>query len=155
MLKKIRTKIVNVAFHPPSICLLGSNPLASLSWSEECHTFVTIPPGTPSYDWPFGVLAIWLSQLARAVAVADWRGILKCKVRKERNRSHASNDPIILPMYVLLWCNLDWDMNCALSTKIGRLTPLHSSSVLTTRTPQSKSECPPKYFVPWSANDEA
>lgn len=94
------TRIANVAFHPPSICCRGSKPQASLGCRDECQTLLTTPPGTPSKVWLTGVLATASNHCARIVAEADWRGTLRCKVLKERRRSHDSSEPITLPRNV-------------------------------------------------------
>lgn len=41
-----------VAFHPPSIWTLGSNPRASVPCKLECHTFSMTPAGIPSNPLP-------------------------------------------------------------------------------------------------------
>lgn len=102
---EIPTRMAKVAFQPPSICLLGSNPLASFCCSEECQTLLITPPGTPSNDSPTGVVAMQWSHCASEVAVADWRGILRCRVFRDRRSSHASIFPITLPKNVRSWNN--------------------------------------------------
>ena len=42
-----------MAFQPPSICLLGSHPLASLPCRLECHTLSITPAGIPSAAFPY------------------------------------------------------------------------------------------------------
>jgi hypothetical protein len=68
-----RTRMEKVAFQPPSIWALGSQPRASAPWSDACHVWMTMPPGTPSYVWPLGVLATRASHCARTVAFCDCR----------------------------------------------------------------------------------
>ena len=42
-----------VAFHPPSIWTLGSNPRASVPCKLECQTFSMTPAGIPSNALPY------------------------------------------------------------------------------------------------------
>lgn len=42
------TKMAKVGFHPPSSCVFGSKPRASLPCKLECHTFSITPAGIPS-----------------------------------------------------------------------------------------------------------
>lgn len=86
------TRKLNVALHPPSICLLTSH-VADLACRLEWKTFVMMPPCSPSHSSPFGIWDTWSSHRASSVAVCDWRGTRRWSVRKERNNSHASSDP--------------------------------------------------------------
>lgn len=97
------TIIANVALYPPSICLSGVNPCASDFWSDEWYTISIRPAGIPSWEPPPEAK---FNQVTSAVAVWDWRGTRRCRVRKERNKSHASSDPITFPHWVLVSNNL-------------------------------------------------
>jgi hypothetical protein len=143
------TRIANVAFQPPCICVFGSNPCSSGPCNAECHTLYIVPPGIPSYISPTGVLETEFNHWARSVAEADWRGTRRCKVLKERRSNHDSSEPIMLPRKVRSL----WSYNhlvrwwSGISEHHEGLTWFQDSRVLTTKMPASKSECPPKYFV--------
>ena len=142
------TRIAKVAFQPPCICVFGSNPRSSGPCNAECHTLDTVPPGLPSYVLPTGVCETASNHWASSVADADWRGTRRCKVLKERRSNQDSSEPIMLPKKV----RSRWSCNHHVRVKRFRndkvLTWSQASRVLTTKMPASKSECPPKYFVP-------
>ena len=94
------TRIANVAFQPPCICVFGSNPRSSGPCNAECHTLDTVPPGIPSYVFPTGVFETVSNHWASSVAEADWRGTRRCKVLKERRSNQDSSEPIMLPKKV-------------------------------------------------------
>ena len=94
------TRIANVAFQPPCICVFGSNPRSSGPCNAECHTLDTVPPGIPSYVFPTGVFETVSNHWASSVAEADWRGTRRCRVLKERRSNQDSSEPIMLPTKV-------------------------------------------------------
>ena len=94
------TRIANVAFQPPCICVFGSNPRSSTLCNAECHTLDTVPPGIPSYVFPTGVFETMSNHWASSVAEADWRGTRRCKVLKDRSSNQDSSEPIMLPKKV-------------------------------------------------------
>ena len=117
------TRIANVAFQPPCICVFGSNPRSSEPCNAECHTFDTVPPGIPSYVFPTGVFETVSNHWASSVAEADWRGTRRCKVLKERRSNQDSSEPIMLPKKV----RSRWSWNHLIKQRSSNLGTTKSS----------------------------